>query len=318
MPSLNEMNKTMENNDVVLIDGMNMFHRQYYAFNKYEFGTAYGFLNVLMKFSKDLSTNKFIVCWDGDKNWRADADSTYKETRKVQRKQYTEEEKIQFHKSLKATKELLMNLGIIQVLDEKYEADDLIAWFTNWFEKDVIIVSNDKDFLQLVNNKKNIKVLKPSGKGEYRVLDEKGVKKEFGVEPKDVTKFLAIAGDTSDNVKGVYKFGRVKALKLINEGMIVKSKLKEVFNKEQLQQFIESYKMVKLGNDDIHEINVGVKNLILLNSPDRMKSKNVYLSRVQEVLSEFQIKKYRAFETKTLFNLDFINDVKNKIEIGEF
>lgn len=314
MPSLNGINKTLNNNAVILIDGMNMFHRQYYAFNKYEFGTAYGFLNVLMKFSKDFSTNKFIVCWDGDKNWRADEDSTYKETRKEQRKQYTEEEKIQFHKSLKATKELLMNLGIIQVLDEKYEADDLIAWFVNIYKADVVVVSNDKDFLQLVNDERNIKVLKPIGKGEYKLLDEKNVKIEFGVKPKDITKFLAIAGDTSDNVKGVYKMGKVKAIELINEGKIVKSKLKEVFSKEQLYQFIESYKLVKLGDDRIHEINVGMKNLIIMNSPDRLKSKNVYLSRIQEVLSEYQIKKYRAFETMSLFNLEFIDEVKEKLK----
>lgn len=315
MPRLNELNITMKNDTVVLIDGMNMFHRQYYAFRQYEYGTAYGFLNMLIKFSKDLRTNKFIICWDGDKNWRIDKNSTYKETRKEQqKKQYTVEEKIQFNRAIKKSKELLMNLGIVQVLDEKYEADDLIAWFTNKFGKNVTIVSNDKDFLQLVNDRKNIKVLRPSGKGEYRVLDEKGVKKEFGLDPADVPKFLAIAGDTSDNVKGVWKHGRVKALKLINEGMIVKSKLKKVFNNEQLRQFIESYKLVKLGSDYIHKIDVGVENLIMISNPDRMKLKTVYVNRVQEILDEFQIKKYRAFETRNLFNLDFINDIKEKLK----
>ena len=69
MNNINNLNKDLskipavplDNKDVVIVDGMNMFHRQFHTFGKYPYGTAYGFVNTLMKFKVQLSSNKFIV-----------------------------------------------------------------------------------------------------------------------------------------------------------------------------------------------------------------------------------------------------------------
>lgn len=312
MPNLNSFYKVKKtkNKDVILIDGMNLFHRQYHIFGEYPMGTAYGIMNTIIKISNDCKTNKFIICWDGNKNWRSDNNSDYKLTRKIQRdKEFSEEQKMNFNQSLLMSRKLLKEVGIIQVLNDKYEADDVIAYYVQAIDNNVIIVSNDKDFAQLVNDKKSIRVMKPLGKGKYEFLDEAGVKKFYGVCPNDIPKFLAIAGDVSDNVKGVWRMGKVKAMKLINNGEIIKKNLKTVFNKEQLKQFVESYKLVKLGNDFVNKIEIMTSDLILKNDLLSYRNKKTYIKEVQKILSDFEIKRFRAFEIQYLFNYKFINEI---------
>lgn len=289
---------------------MNLFHRQYHIFSEYPTGTAFGMLNTIMKISNDVDSNRIIVCWDGKKNWRSDDNSDYKLTRKIQRKkQFSEDQKLNFAKSLEFSKKLLKSIGIIQVLNNKYEADDIIAYYVKLLKKYIIIVSNDKDFAQLVNDEFDIKIMKPDKKRSYIFLDEAGVKNIYGVSPNNIPKFLAIAGDTSDNVKGVWRMGKVKAKKLINNNQVVKNNLKNIFNREQLAQFIESYRLVKLGNDIIHKIKIQKDDFIMADDLNEYKNKNYYNKKVQTVLEKFNIKKYRSFEVFLLFNYKFINEI---------
>ena len=302
--------KKKKNKNIILIDGMNLFHRQYHIFSEYPTGTAFGMLNTIMKISNDVDSNRIIVCWDGKKNWRSDDNSDYKLTRKIQRKkQFSEDQKLNFAKSLEFSKKLLKSIGIIQVLNNKYEADDIIAYYVKLLKKYIIIVSNDKDFAQLVNDEFDIKIMKPDKKRSYIFLDEAGVKNIYGVSPNNISKFLAIAGDTSDNVKGVWRMGKVKAKKLINNNQVVKNNLKNIFNREQLAQFIESYRLVKLGNDIIHKIKIQKDDFIMADDLNEYKNKNYYNKKVQTVLEKFNIKKYRSFEVFLLFNYKFINEI---------
>lgn len=298
----------LNNSDVVIIDGMNMFHRQYHIFGKYPYGTAFGFLNAMIKFKTQLSSNKIIVCWDGDKNWRKDENDDYKTDRNTRNDSYTDEDRQAFAYSLIKTKELLRTVGIIQVLKNDCEADDIIAFITVKYESNVIIISNDKDFMQFVNDSKNVLVMRPMGKGNYKLFYEQDVIDQFGVKAFDIPKLLAIAGDASDNVKGVYKFGPVKALQLIQSGQIKKDNLKNVFNSEQLKQFISSYKLVKLGNDKFHHIKIKKDDVQLLNNDDW----NVYLENVQTLLNEYQVKRITAIECKAMYNRNFTNEFIGK------
>jgi len=296
----------LDNEGVIIVDGMNMFHRQYHTFGKYPYGTAYGFINTLMKFRTQLSSNKFIVCWDGEKNWRKDANDDYKQTReKSQSFKFTDEERAQFSQALARTKELLNVVGILQVVKDDCEADDLIAYFTVKYDTHVIIVSNDKDFMQFVNDDKNVLVLRPMGKGNYKLCYEEDVFDLFKVNPKDIPKLLAISGDTSDNVKGVRNFGPVKAIKLISEGQITKANIKNVFNKKQLKQFIESYKLVKLGNEKFHSIVIESNDVTKI---PIYQDGTVYLEKMKVILKQYDIKRITPVECKLLFNKQFISE----------
>lgn len=292
------------NKCVVIIDGMNMFHRQYHTFGKYPYGTAYGFVNTLFKFRSQLSSNKFIVCWDGQKNWRKDESVDYKAVREKTQSQFSDEDQAAFSMSLDRTKELLKNIGVVQVFKNDCEADDLIAYFTLKYDSNVIIVSNDKDFMQFVNDDKNVLILRPMGKGNYKLFYKDDVYEQFNVFPKDIPKLLAISGDTSDNVKGVHGLGPVKAIQLISSGQITKANIQNVFDKKQLKQFIQSYKLVKLGNEKFHSIQIGIGDVHAPVYQDGI----VYLESIKIVLLQYDIKKITPIECKMLYNLQFIKE----------
>ena len=99
--------------------------------------------------------------------------------------------------------EYLQNLPVTLLQVDYVEADDLMAWMANhYFKKEVVLLSSDKDFLQLVNER--IKVYSPVKKVMY---DEPLVKEEWGVIPQNLIWYRVIMGDTSDNIKGVNGIG---------------------------------------------------------------------------------------------------------------
>jgi DNA polymerase-1 len=93
------------------------------------------------------------------------------------------------------------------------EADDVIGSIARRFEKEgvrVVILSGDKDFMQLVSDR--IVLLDTM---RDRLYDEKGVRERFGVGPERVVDILGLTGDTSDNVPGVPGIGDKTARKLV-------------------------------------------------------------------------------------------------------
>lgn len=294
------------NKFVIVIDGMNLFYRFYHIFGGYPYGTAYGFINGLLHFRTQLSSNQFIICWEGTKNWRKDESDVYKQDRDDR---FTDEERQAFAQSLIKTKELLRTIGVLQVVKDDCEADDIIAYITLQYDSNVVIVSNDKDFMQIVNDGKQKMVMRPMGKGDYKLYKESDVLEHFKVKAFDIPKLLAIAGDTSDNVKGVYKFGPVKAIQLINNGEITKENIQNVFNKEQLKQFISSYKLVKLGNDKFHDVKMFRDDITF---GGEYHDSYVYLETVRNILSEYQIKRITPVECKLLYNDKFIKEFVRK------
>src|SRR3954468_24207568 len=105
-------------------------------------------------------------------------------------------------------------LGVPILTSERYEADDVIGTLTEkaaaaGFE--VVIVTGDKDFFQLVRD--GITVYNPKEEGTW--YDAAGVKDKFGVAPEQVVDVLALMGDTIDNIKGVPGIGDKGARELI-------------------------------------------------------------------------------------------------------
>ena len=100
-----------------------------------------------------------------------------------------------------------------------FEADDIIGTLATMASKeelDVYIVSGDKDFMQLVNDK--IFLYAPSGRqADIKIYDRNGVVDKWGVPPEKIIDLLGLMGDSSDNVPGVPGVGEKTAVKLINE-----------------------------------------------------------------------------------------------------
>lgn len=197
----------------VLIDAHSIIFRSYYAFinnplknSKGETTSGiYGFLNTLDKIKKRFSSNYMCLVFDAPgETFRDEVYKEYKATRPPPPADIP----FQIEKS----KELSRHLGIPCLELVGYEADDVLATCALKIknEGEVYIVTSDKDLLQMVQN--NIFVY-----DAYQdiIYDRKRVIKKFGTPPERVAEFLALTGDSIDNVPGVPGIGPKRALEIL-------------------------------------------------------------------------------------------------------
>lgn len=101
-----------------------------------------------------------------------------------------------------------------------FEADDLIATFADKFKKEkdlqIVILSGDRDGIQLVEGKKIVLWTPVKGISEIFVYDEESTKEKFGIAPSQMTDYKSLVGDSSDNIKGVAGIGPKTAASLLN------------------------------------------------------------------------------------------------------
>jgi DNA polymerase-1 len=197
-----------------IIDAHAYLHRAYHALppltnSKGEpVNAIYGFLRMLLKIMRQYKPDAMAVCFDHSApTFRHESFAEYKATRKE-----TDSALIaQFPIAREAT----AALGLAQFELAGYEADDLIAHLArrardrDW---EVVVVSGDKDILQLVAD--GIKVL---NEPKDVIFDAAKVVEKWGVSPTQLPDILALMGDTSDNIPGVPGIGEKTAVKLIQE-----------------------------------------------------------------------------------------------------
>lgn len=124
------------------------------------------------------------------------------------------------------------------------EADDVIAKISNYYkDKEILIVSSDRDLEALLRD--GVSILQ---KG--KTITEKDVREELGTD-KNLKDFIqvrkALMGDSSDNIKGVSKIGKVKSLKMLNdvEGEDLYNGILNMLNEEQQEEFKLAYELIK-------------------------------------------------------------------------
>lgn len=154
------------------------------------------------------------VIFDGPNNWRWKEHVEYKSSRIAKPR---DEEKIAALKTLPKAWEAL---GLNVLCFDTFEADDAIAAITNRHaneETEVVVVSSDKDLLQLVGA--NVKAYdpRPNKAGVCMYYDERGVEEKLGVPPHRVRDLLAIWGDSTDDVPGVEGWGRESAILAVRQ-----------------------------------------------------------------------------------------------------
>ena len=201
-------------NNLVLIDGSGYIFRAFYGLppmnNKdgVPVNAVFGFTSMLMKLIDDLKPKYAAVVFDvSRKTFRNDLYEAYK----ANRSSPPDELVPQFSIIRDATQ--AMGLPAIEL--EGFEADDLIATYSKLASssnKNTIIVSSDKDLMQLVDH--NTVMLDPM---KQVWIDDKKVFEKFGVFPNRVVDLQSLAGDSSDNVPGVPGIGIKTAAELINE-----------------------------------------------------------------------------------------------------
>jgi DNA polymerase I len=201
---------------IFLIDGHSLCYRAFYAIKELTSSKGmptnaiYGVVNMLNRLINDHHPDMLAVAFDVKGPTKRH--KKFKEY-KIQRKPMPEDLVVQMPR----IKEVLAAYNIPLYEMEGIEADDVIATLavkSSESDLDVVIVTSDKDALQLVDD--SVKILSPNMK-EDKFYDAGEVKKKFGVEPGSMVELMSLTGDTSDNVPGVRGVGIVTAQKLINE-----------------------------------------------------------------------------------------------------
>ena len=241
---------------LVLIDGSGYIFRAFHALppmtraDGTPVNAVYGFTAMVMKLVDDLAPEHVAVVFDSArKTFRNDIYAEYK----ANRSDPPEELVPQFDLVRDAT----TALSLPQLELPGFEADDLIATYAGVAEAaglDTVIVSSDKDLMQLVRG--GISMLDPM---KQRRISDAEVVERFGVTPDKVVDVQALAGDSTDNVPGVPGIGVKTAAELINsygdlDTLLARAaEIKQPKRRENLIQFAEqaqiSRDLVRLRDD---------------------------------------------------------------------
>lgn len=197
-----------------IVDGSGYIFRAYYAIRALNnskglpTNAIYGFTQMLLRLIKDENPEYLVMVFDSkEPSFRKKKFEEYKANRDVP----PEDLVPQFDYIKKVTRAL----NITVLASPGYEADDIIATLVRRHlpkNHPAIIVTGDKDLMQLVNDKVHLLDTMREKK-----TDPKGVQEKFGVKPEQVVDVLALAGDPSDNVPGVPGIGPKTASQLIKE-----------------------------------------------------------------------------------------------------
>jgi DNA polymerase-1 len=205
----------MQSDDkVLIIDAMNLFTRHYVAHpamsaNGDQIGGVVGFLYELCKHIEEVQPVKTLVIWEsGGSQKRRGILKEYKQGRRPGKlnRYYDDIPDTIANRNFQISLliEVLDNTTCNQVYIQDCEADDVIAYLSNYYFKKVkkVIVSADKDFYQLLSN--NTVIYSPTWK---RYVNKHTVIDKFGIHPNNFCLAKAIVGDNSDNIQGVKGVG---------------------------------------------------------------------------------------------------------------
>lgn len=180
----------------ILIDGSNMWYRSYTAINQsLQPGAGVMIMTyILRKICNEYGKDNITICWDSGSSGRDELDDQYKSKRQSVEGVWED---------LKYMKRMISCIGLKQAYLDGFEADDVIGSLAVQLNEDCRILSYDKDFYQLVNER--ISVLRPERtirgqKVPQQIIDKLGVIEEFGCSPEKVILYKCFRGDNSDNI----------------------------------------------------------------------------------------------------------------------
>lgn len=288
----------MANKKLFLLDGMAMVYRSYFALLQSNLkssqneptGAVYGFTATLMKLLDLHQPDHIAVVFDT-------AAPTFRHIKfehyKAQRPPMPDDMKIQ----IDYIKKIIHGFDIPVLTMDGFEADDIIGTLAKKAEQDgvdVVMVTPDKDFMQLVTP--NITILRPTTKNDngFELIDVGGVFEKFGVTPDRVIDVLGLMGDASDNIPGVPGIGEKTATKIIQEFGSVESAIaavKEKPSNKTYQKMVE-FEEQALASKDLATIDIHVPIEL---EWDRLK---VTEPHKKELLDLFTHLNFRTFKTK--------------------
>jgi len=229
-------------NRLVLIDGNAILHRAYHALPPLTapdgsvVNAVYGFGTMLLRLIGDLKPTHVAVAFDRPKpTFRKKLFEGYQAKRPKMDEELVSQ--------ISTIHDLLSSFGIPIFEVDGFEADDVIGTLAKQSKDQVIIVTGDKDLLQLVKDDQIFVYMPTKGLSQAKLYDEKAVAERMGVAPDKIPDFKALAGDPSDNYPGVAGIGPKTAVALLTKYKTIEGVLK---TKELTAQEKES---ARLGRD---------------------------------------------------------------------
>ncbi|MDR2735926.1 MAG: hypothetical protein LBB20_03810 [Puniceicoccales bacterium] len=291
----------------LLVDAFNLIFRSFYAIplltggdEKMPVNAAIGFIKIVEKLKKTESPNAIAIFFDSaGPNYRKSLSSVYKANRKD------------------TPQELLVQIPLIKELCTAFgysihecpgaEADDVIASAVKKYGTDaneVLIVSNDKDLAQCVSKSKNVYLMISNHNkiGDYTKLDETGVLKKFGVTPSQIIDYLALVGDSCDNIRGVDSIGPRTAARLLSEyGTIdlMFDNINCVTPKRVMEQLLMSGVIIQL-NKKIISLDETACDVELFHGIQKN------LDAIDALIRKFSLKSLSCYVESTQQNLNFL------------
>lgn len=203
-----------QNNKLLLIDGHAILHRAFHALPPLtnragtQTNAVYGFTTMLLRLLETQKPTHLAVAFDlPQPTFRMQIWTQYQKKRPEMQSNLAEQ--------IPLVHELLDVLGVCYFEVPGYEADDVIGTLSSQRTLgSIVIVTGDRDMLQLINDHVNV-IVPVRGLGETKTYDEKTVADEFGVKPSQWVDVKALKGDSSDNYPGVRGIGPKTAQELI-------------------------------------------------------------------------------------------------------
>ncbi len=264
---------------IYLVDVSSLFFRAYYAIPPLSNSAGlptnalYGFASMCIRLLREEKPEYMAFCFDGpEASFREEIYEDYKANRT--------EMPDDLSPQMPYITEISEKLGIACVDKKTFEADDLIGTIAKMAEAEkmeVVIVSGDKDFAQLINDK--ICMLDTMKNVRY---DVEGVIEKWGVRPDQMIDYLAMIGDSSDNIPGIRGIGPKTAQKLLAEYKTLEGVYQNI---DKLKGAMKT--KIEEGEDDAYM----AKELVTINTKVKINKK----------IEDFKLKEINKEELKELF-----------------
>jgi DNA polymerase-1 len=290
---------------LILVDGSSYLFRAFYGIkapltapNGMRTNAIHGVLNMLDSLRKTYQPEQMVVIFDAKgKTFRHDLYADYKANRPPMPDELREQ--------IEPLLEMIRALGYPMMIEPDVEADDVIGTLASRYNGKVIISTGDKDMAQLVTE--DVHLINTMSKSYH---DIQGVMDKYGVPPERIRDYLALMGDTSDNIPGVPKVGPKTAVKWLNEYGSLDSVMENAakfkgkvgeYLRESLDHLPLSYQLVTI-----------ICDLDLDCSPESLRFSKVNTQRLAELYQQYGMRtRLQKIQEASDEPIDIINDLED-------
>lgn len=282
---------TAKRKKIILIDGNSLVYRAFFALptsistrTGQATNAVYGFTTMLFKLLKEEKPDAVAVAFDRPK-------PTFRHIHFEEYKAHRAPTPTELPSQIPISKQVLHAMNIPCFEMDGFEADDILCTLGLKAKDDgydVLIVTGDKDALQLVQPHIQVMTTK-RGITDTFVYDKEDVIERFGIEPKQIPDLLGLKGDTSDNIPGVPGIGEKTAAKLLQQFGTVEElykRIDEVSQEKLRENLVEHKEQAEMSK----ELAVLVPDVPLKIDPDALAYHGADAEKLRDLFAELEFR----------------------------